>query len=91
MWVGVEAIYVYLELIVVFDCFIESSNSVVITAHSQSSHHGDKLLIALSMVTALRGDHSIIIYRITRMFCEHQTFANFARVHQFATIKSAKP
>ena len=30
-------------------------------------------------------------YRITRMFCEHQTFANFARVDQFATIKSAKP
>ncbi len=31
------------------------------------------------------------IYRITRMFCEHQTFANFAMVDQFATIKSAKP
>ncbi len=31
------------------------------------------------------------VYRITRMFCEHQTFANFARVDQFATIKSAKP
>ncbi len=30
-------------------------------------------------------------YRITRMFCEHQTFANFAMVDQFATIKSAKP
>ncbi len=30
-------------------------------------------------------------YHITRMFCEHQTFANFARVDQFATIKSAKP
>ena len=30
-------------------------------------------------------------YRITRMFCEYQTFANFARVDQFATIKSAKP
>ena len=30
-------------------------------------------------------------YRITRMFREHQTFANFARVDQFATIKSAKP
>ena len=30
-------------------------------------------------------------YRITRMFCEHQTFANFAMVNQFATIKSAKP
>ena len=28
---------------------------------------------------------------ITRMFCEHQTFANFAMVDQFATIKSAKP
>ncbi len=27
-------------------------------------------------------------YRITRVFCEHQTFANFA---QFATTKSAKP
>ncbi len=26
------------------------------------------------------------IYRITRMFCEHQTFAKFARVDQFATI-----
>ncbi len=26
-----------------------------------------------------------------RMFCEHQTFANFAMVDQFATIKSAKP
>ncbi len=25
------------------------------------------------------------------MFCEHQTFANFAMVDQFATIKSAKP
>ncbi len=25
------------------------------------------------------------------MFCENQTFANFARVDQFATIKSAKP
>ena len=24
------------------------------------------------------------------MFCENQTFANFARVDQFATIKSAK-
>ena len=32
-----------------------------------------------------------LLYRITRMFCEHQTFANFARVDQFATIKSAKP
>ena len=31
------------------------------------------------------------IYRITRMFCENQTFVNFARVDQFATIKSAKP
>ncbi len=30
-------------------------------------------------------------YRITRMFCEHQTFANFTRADQFATIKSAKP
>ncbi len=30
-------------------------------------------------------------YRITRLFCEHQTFANFAMVDQFATIKSAKP
>ena len=29
-----------------------------------------------------------VLYRITRMFCEHQTFANF---DQFATIKSAKP
>ena len=28
------------------------------------------------------------IYRSTRIFCEHQTFANF---DQFATIKSAKP
>ena len=27
----------------------------------------------------------------TRMFCEHQTFANFAMVDSFATIKSAKP
>ena len=31
---------------------------------------------------------SIIIakngHRITRMFCEHQTYANFARVDQFA-------
>ncbi len=25
------------------------------------------------------------------MFCEHQTFANFAMVDQFATLKSAKP
>ncbi len=25
------------------------------------------------------------------MFCEHQTYANFAMVDQFATIKSAKP
>ena len=25
------------------------------------------------------------------MFCEHQTFANFARVDQFALITSAKP
>ena len=25
------------------------------------------------------------------MFCENQTFANFARVDQFARIKSAKP
>ena len=33
----------------------------------------------------------IVLYRITRMFCEHQTFANFAKVDQFATIKSAKP
>ncbi len=31
------------------------------------------------------------IYRITRMFCENQTFVNFVRVDQFATIKSAKP
>ncbi len=31
------------------------------------------------------------VYCITRMFCEHQTFANFARVDQFAKIKSAKP
>ena len=31
------------------------------------------------------------MYRITRMFCEHQTFANFAMVDQFATIKSIKP
>ncbi len=31
---------------------------------------------------------SSIVYRITRMFCEHQTFA---RVDQFTTIKSAKP
>ncbi len=30
-------------------------------------------------------------YRITRMFCEHQTFSNFVMVDQFATIKSAKP
>ncbi len=30
----------------------------------------------------------IYMYRITRMFCEHQTFANF---NQFASIKSAKP
>ncbi len=36
------------------------------------------------------GEESIY-YRITRMFCEHQTFANFAMVDQFATIKSAKP
>ncbi len=26
-------------------------------------------------------------YRITRMFCEYQTFANFAMGDQFATIK----
>ena len=32
-----------------------------------------------------------ILYHITRIFCEHQTFANFAMVDQFATIKSAKP
>ncbi len=32
-----------------------------------------------------------LVYRITRMFCEHQKFANFAMVDQFATIKSAKP
>ncbi len=25
------------------------------------------------------------------MFCEHQTFANFAMLDQFATIKFAKP
>ncbi len=25
------------------------------------------------------------------MFCEYQTFANFAMLDQFATIKSAKP
>ncbi len=31
-----------------------------------------------------------VLYRITRMFCEHQTFANFAMVNQFPTIKSAK-
>ena len=30
-------------------------------------------------------------YCITRMFCKHQTFANFAMVDQFATLKSAKP
>ncbi len=34
---------------------------------------------------------SIYLYRITRMFCDHQTFAKFARFDQFATIKSAKP
>ena len=28
---------------------------------------------------------------ITRMCCEYQTFANFAMVDQFITIKSAKP
>ena len=32
--------------------------------------------------------HSTDRPRIPRMFCEHQTFANF---DQFATIKSAKP
>ena len=32
-----------------------------------------------------------LYYRITRMFREHQTFANFAMVDQFATIKPAKP
>ena len=31
------------------------------------------------------------LYCITRMFREHQTFANFAMVDQFATIKPAKP
>ena len=37
-------------------------------------------------------DYNVIIMnRITRMFCDHQTFANFARVDQFATIKSTKP
>ena len=31
-------------------------------------------------------------YRITRMFCEHQTYAHFARVDQFATYnKIATP
>ena len=27
----------------------------------------------------------------TRMFCDHQTFANFVMVDQFTTIKSTKP
>ena len=31
------------------------------------------------------------MYCIARMFCEHQTFVNFARVDQFASMKSAKP
>ncbi len=30
-----------------------------------------------------------MVFEVYRMFCEHQTFANFARVDQFATIKSA--
>ncbi len=33
----------------------------------------------------------IVWYSMYRMFCEHQTFANFAMVDQFASIKSAKP
>ena len=33
--------------------------------------------------------HLYLYYRITKMFCEHQTYyANFASVDQFATIKS---
>ena len=28
-----------------------------------------------------------LVYRITRMFCEHQKFANFAMVDQFAKPK----
>ena len=41
----------------------------------------------------IRANRGLILltlnYRITRMFCEHQTFANFVRVDQFPTIKSA--
>ena len=32
--------------------------------------------------------NTVRAYRITRMFCEKQTYANFARVDQFATIKT---
>ncbi len=32
-----------------------------------------------------------VCYCITIMFCEHQTFVNFAMVDQFATLKFAKP
>ncbi len=43
------------------------------------------------MDAVFQSSHFISRYCITRMFCEHQTFANFARVVQFATIKSTKP
>ncbi len=57
------------------------------------------VLIPLGMVGGLPQETAIqmhvheyiYIYRITRMFCKHQTFANFAMVDQFVTIQSARP
>ncbi len=42
------------------------------------------------IVTPCKGVWREGAYRIARMFCEHQTFVNFAMVNQFPTIKSAK-
>ena len=47
--------------------------------HQTASNHA--LLCILRL-------HIILCTRITRMFCEHQTYAKFVRVYQFVTIKS---
>ncbi len=52
--------------------------------------HMHKQLPICTNITADSSKDSCTII-ITRMFYEHQTFANFAMVDQFATIKSAKP